>query len=177
MKKICYVTTISMTIDAFFIPQLQYLAEHNFDVTVVCAPDDGLQERLGNRIRYYPIKIPRGVSCFRTVKAIALLTNFFKTEKFDLIQYSTPNAAFCTSIAAKKAGCKVRNYHMMGFRYLGSKGVIKSLLKMLETITCKNSTHIECVSASNLDFGVKEKVFSADKTAIVWNGSSGGVDL
>ena len=33
--KICYVVTIPLTIEAFFISQLQYLAANGFDVTVV----------------------------------------------------------------------------------------------------------------------------------------------
>ena len=166
-----------MSIDAFFIPQLQYLAENDFDVTVVCSPDDGLQKRLGTTIRYAPLEIPRGISAIGTINAIHSLIRFFREEKFDLIQYSTPNAAFCASVAAKRAGCIVRNYHMMGFRYLGSTGVLRTVLKMLDTIACKNSTHIECVSKSNLELGIKEKVFPAEKAVVVWNGSSGGVDL
>lgn len=175
--KICYVVTVSSTVDAFFIPQLRYLAANGFDVTVVCSPDDGLQERLGKTVRYVPIEIPRGAAVLGTVRAIKALEIFFKAEKFDLIQYSTPNAAFCASVAAKRACCKVRNYHMMGFRYLGSTGVLRTVLKMLDTIACKNSTHIECVSKSNLELGIKEKVFPSDKAVVVWNGSSGGVDL
>lgn len=177
LNKICYVTTISMSIDAFFIPQLHYLAENGFDVTVVCSPDEGLQERLGPTIRYVPIIIPRGISIIGTVKAIHALTSFFREEKFDLIQYSTPNAAFCASIGAKRAKCKVRNYHMMGFRYLGSTGIGRTILKTLDTLACRCSTHIECVSESNLQLGIKEKVFPAEKAVVVWNGSSGGVDL
>ena len=177
MKKICYVTTISMSIEAFFIPQLRYLAENGFDVTAVCSPDNGLQERLGKTVRYVPIPIPRGVSVFVTVKAIASLTKFFKMEQFDLIQYSTPNAAFCASIAAKCAGCKVRNYHMMGFRYMGAAGLGRTILKNLDRMACNTSTHIECVSRSNLEWGIKEKLFPSGKAVVVWNGSSGGVDL
>ena len=177
MKKICYITTISLSIDSFFIPQLRYLADNGFDVTVVCSPDNQLQERIGKTVRYVPIEIPRGISVLGTVSAINSLTRFFKNERFDLIQYSTPNAAFCASFAAKKVGCRVRNYHMMGFRYLGSSGVLRIILKMLDTIACKNSTHIECVSRSNLMLGIEEKVFPAEKAVVVWNGSSGGVDL
>ena len=81
------------------------------------------------------------------------------------------------SIAGRIAKVKVRNYHLMGFRYLGTKGLLKSLLKKIEIISCKNSTYIECVSKSNLEIGVKEKIFERKKAAVVWNGSSGGVDL
>ena len=32
-------------------------------------------------------------------------------------------------------------------------------LKVLEKWTCKNSTHIECVSPSNMSMGIEEKLF------------------
>lgn len=177
MKKICYIVTVSMTIEAFFIPQLQYLSAHGYDVTVVCSYDKLLQEKLGNGIKYVPIEIPRGISVKGSLSAIKNLTDFLKKEKFDLVQYSTPNAAFYASIAAKKAKIKCRNYHLMGFRYLGASGIGRILLKEIEKITCKNSTSIECVSKSNLALGVKNGIFPESKAVVVWNGSSGGVDL
>lgn len=177
MKKICYVVTVSVTIRAFFIPQLKYLSENGFDVTVICSPDDRLQEELGDKICFVPVDIPRGMSVLGSINAIKDLLGIFKKEKFDLIQYSTPNAALYSSIASIIAGCKFRNYHLMGFRYLGASGIAKIILKSIEKITCKLSTSIECVSKSNLELGVKEKVFQRDKAVVVWNGSTGGVDL
>lgn len=177
MYKICYVVTIPLTIESFFIPQLKYLAANGFDVTVVCSNDSNLQEKLGECIRFHPIDIPRGISVGGSIYALKALTHFFKKEKFDLIQYSTPNAAFYSSIAAKKADCKVRNYHLMGLRYLGASGIGRMILKTLEKITCHYSTSIECVSKSNMEMGIKEGLFPPEKVTVVWNGSSGGVDL
>ncbi len=177
MFKICYVVTIPLTIESFFIPQLQYLAANGFDVTVVCSNDSNLQEKLGESIRFYPIDIPRGISFGGSIYALKTLTCFFKKEKFDLIQYSTPNAAFYSSIAAKKADCKVRNYHLMGLRYLGASGMERTILKVLERIACRNSTSIECVSKSNMEMGISEGLFPREKVTVVWNGSTGGVDL
>lgn len=177
MIKICYVVTISLTIESFFIPQLQYLAANGFNVTVVCSNDSSLQEKLGESIRFYPIDIPRGISIGKSIYALKALTNFFMKEQFDLIQYSTPNAAFYSSIAAKKADCKVRNYHLMGLRYLGASGIGRIILKILEKIACYNSTSIECVSKSNMEMGIKEGLFPKEKVTVVWNGSTGGVDL
>lgn len=177
MIKICYVVTIPLTIESFFIPQLQYLVANGFDVTVVCSNDSNLQEKLGECIRFYPIDIPRGISVSGSIYAIKTLTRFFKKEKFDLIQYSTPNAAFYSSIAAKKAECKVRNYHLMGLRYLGVSGMGRTILKVLERIACHNSTSIECVSKSNMEMGIKEGLFPEEKATVVWNGSTGGVNL
>lgn len=176
-RKICYVVTIPTTIRSFFMSQLQYLAKHGFDVSVICARDEKLLEDMGNGIHYIPVDIPRGISFGGSIKAVKDLINIFKREKFDLIQYSTPNAALYASIAAQIVGCKIRNYHLMGFRYLGAHGIGKSILKTIEKVSCWNSTSIECVSRSNLELGITEKVFPADKATVVWNGSTGGVDL
>ena len=176
-KKICYVTTLSLTIDSFFIPQLKKLAEEGFDVTVITSPDEGLQDRLGAEIKHLPVEMPRGMSVGGSLRAVSALTKLFKQEKFDLVQYSTPNAAFYASIAAKKAKIPVRNYHLMGLRFLGAKGIMRTVLKLFEKTACKNSTHIECVSPSNLQLCKREKLFPDGKGVVVWNGSSGGVDL
>lgn len=177
MKKLCYIVTVPLTIRSFFIPQLQYLAKNGFDVTVVCSDDPSLQVELGDSIRFFPIEIPRGISIRGSMRAIKKLIDFFGKEKFDLIQYSTPNAAFYSSIAAKRVGCKVRNYHLMGLRYLGAVGIWRIILKAIEKIACRNSTSIECVSKSNMEMGIKEGLFPSEKTSVIWNGSTGGVDL
>ena len=176
MMKICYVLTISGTVTVFFARQLKYLAEQGYDVSVICSPDQSLQDRLGEKVRYIPTEIPRGISFTGSIKAIDSLVRIFKKEKFDLIQYSTPNAAFYASIASRIAGCKVRNYHLMGFRYAGTTGKGRFILKTIEKITCNNSTSIECVSPSNMNFGIREGLFPPDKVTVVWHGSTGGVD-
>lgn len=175
--KLCYVVTIPATIRAFFIPQLKYLVKKGYDVSVICSEDCKLQHELGDDIHYIPINIPRGLSLFGSLHAIKDLYNIIKNERFDLVQYSTPNAAFCASIASKLAGIKVRNYHLMGFRYLGATGIGRIILKTIEKISCAFSTSIECVSQSNLELGIQENLFPREKAVVVWNGSTGGVDL
>lgn len=177
MKKICYISTIAGSVRAFLIPQLKYLAENEFDVTVICSPDDTLQAELGDTVKYIPVEIARGVYPLTLKKSISDLKKIFKENNFDIVQYLTPNASFVASIAAKMVGVKIRNYHLMGLRYLGEEGIKRFILKFVEKITCWNSTHIECVSKSNLELAVKEKIFPPKKATVVWNGSTGGIDL
>ena len=176
MKKICYVTTISVTIRAFFIPQLRYLAENGYDVSVICSPDDSLAADLGENIRYIPVEIARGIQPKTLFGTISELKKIFRQEKFDIVQYSTPNAAFCASIASKLAGIKVRNYHLMGLRYLGMSGMERMLFKAIERFTCRLSTDIECITASNLELCLSQHLFRRGKAVIVGNGSTGGID-
>lgn len=177
MKKICYIVTLPLTIKAFFIPQIRYLAENGYDVTVICNDDLDIRKNLGNNIYFVPVDIPRGISITGSIKAIKQLISVFKKENFDLIQYSTPNAALYSAIASKLVGCKIRNYHCMGFRYLGFSGLPKKIFKFIEKITCTLSTDIECVSNSNLELGIKEKLFNDEKATVVFHGSTGGVDM
>ena len=177
MKKICYIVTLSVTIKAFFIPQLEYLSNKGFEVSVICNDDFELRNELNNEIKFIPVDIPRGISFINSIKTIKKLVAIFKTEKYDLVQYSTPNAALYSAIAAKATKIKIRNYHCMGFRYLGFRNVTRKVFKLIEKLTCYLSTHIECVSKTNLELGVIEKLFSEDKVTVVFNGSTGGVDL
>lgn len=177
MKKICFVTTVSLTVRAFVIPLVCYLAENtNWDITVVCDDDPFLQEELPVGVRYFPVSMKRGIS-LSGILATKKLYNLFQRENFDLVQYSTPNAAFYASIASWLACVKHRKYHLMGFRYLGFTGFKKSVFKMIERVCCLLSTDIECVSNSNMNFGIKEKLFSANKAKVIFHGSSAGVDL
>lgn len=44
-KKICYITTLSSTIRAFFVPQLKYLAKNGYDVTIICNDNIKIMEK------------------------------------------------------------------------------------------------------------------------------------
>lgn len=175
--KICYIVTIPGTFNSFFISQLNYLSEKDFDVTVICSDTDSLSPDLTPNVKRISVPIPRGLNAWGMLKSIVQLCRIFRKEDFKLIQYSTPNAALCAALASFIVRTKIRNYHLMGFRYLGAHGIGRVILKLLEKLTCALSSSIECVSPSNLALGVQEGIFSPNKATVVWNGSTGGVDM
>lgn len=81
-KKICYVTTLAVTMKGCFVPQINYLKEYGYDVYAVCSSDETIQEELGKDIHYVPIKIERGVHIRTLKKSIddlkKLLTNVLR---------------------------------------------------------------------------------------------------
>lgn len=177
MKKLCFVTTISLTVRAFLIPILgQLRANTDWELTVICDDDPTLASELPEGVRYIPVSMKRGISP-AGIGAMLKMRKIFKREKFDYVQYSTPNAALYAAMASKLAGIKHRRYHLMGFRFLGFSGWKRSLFKTIEKYTCALSTDIECVSPSNMKLGLGEKVFPADKARVLFYGSSAGVDL
>ena len=177
MKKICFVTTVSLTIRAFVLPVIRYFKEHtDWEITVICHEDPQLQELLPEGVRYIPVRMHRGIS-LTGVKAMLKMAKIFRKEKFDLIQYATPNAAFYAAIASWLSGSKNRKYHLMGFRFLGFSGVRRWIFKQVEKLACALSTDIECVSKSNMELGIEMGIFPSEKAKVLHYGSSAGVDL
>lgn len=177
MKKICITVTVSSTIKAFFLEQIVYLSEHGYDVTVICDIDKELINFLNPNVKYIPVPMKRGLDPLGGLKTIKKMYEIFKENKFDIVQYSTPNAALYASIASRLASVRIRLYHNMGYRYVASEGIKRVIFKTLEKITCSLSSEIQPVSFSNLEFGIKEKLFPRNKAKVIWNGSTGGVDL
>ena len=121
--KICFLTTVFGTTKAFVIPQLTYFKQEHpeWDITVVCSPDENVNQFLPDNVRYIPVKINRGID-FSGIKTMATLIKLFRREDFDAIVYATPNAAFYASIAGKIAKVKKRIYNQWGIRYMGFSG-------------------------------------------------------
>lgn len=178
MKRICFVTTISTTIKAFLLDFASFLVDNRgYDVTFICNQDDDMYEYTNEYIHYIPISIKRGIG-FDGLCVISQLIKIFKNNKYDIVQYATPNASFYSSIAANIAGVKNRLYTHWGSRYMGyEKGIARSFFKTLEKITCRNSTVIETESFSLLDYSIKEGLYSKNKASVIWNGSACGVNL
>lgn len=178
MKKVCFITTVSVTLRTFILAQAEYFKrEHpDWEIYFICDTDEQFAESLPEYINYIPIKMGRGVS-ISGIGAVIELTKIFKREKFDLVQYATPNAAFYASIAAKLAKIKNTLYCQWGIRYVGFSGVSRKLFKCIEKITCNLSRYINAVSPANKQFAVEEKLYVPDKAVVVGRGGTIGVDL
>ena len=166
-----------MTLTAFVIPTAKMLYETgDYDIAFICGDDEKFKASLPDFIRFMPININRGVS-FDGLKVIKQLRKIFREEKFDIVQYSTPNASIYASIAAKKEHVPIRLYAQWGIRYVGFDGLKRKLFKLLEKKTCNNSTFVWSVSKKNRQFGIDEKLYPEDKVKVIGRGGTVGVDL
>ena len=175
MKKICMITTVSSTLKSFVVDTAKYLHKQcGYDVTLICNTDEKFEKSLPSYVHYIPVPMSRGVN-FSGFKSIKLFKEIFKREKFDLVQYATPNASFYASVAAKKAKIPIRLYCQWGIRYVGFQKVKRRIFKFLEKHVCKNSTHIFAVSPLNMQFAIQEKLYPSSKATVVGNGGTIGV--
>lgn len=177
MYKVCFVTTISLTLKSFVVDFAKYMYETGeFEIHFVCDPDSDSEKKLPEYIHFDPIPMKRGLSA-DGLKVILAMYRYFKREKFDLVQYSTPNASCYASIAAKMAGVPCRLYCQWGIAYVGFRGLKRRVFKTIEKTVCRLSTRIEPDSKSNLEFAYNEGLYPKDKGTVIWNGSACGINL
>lgn len=175
--KICYVTTIPATIQSFILPLAEYLHENtDWDISFICSDDEKFEKSLPEYINFYPVHMERGISV-AGVKAMFQIKKILKKEKFDMVQYSTPNASLYTAMAAKLAKIPVRLYCQWGIAYVGFNGLKRKIFKIVEKFVCGLSTCVQPDSKSNLNFARSEGLYSEKKSSVIWNGSACGVSL
>ncbi len=154
--------------------------KNGIDVTIVCNMSEEYERNLKNEfpfIHTHAVSFPRGMSALGSLKSIISLIRYFKREKFDLVQYSTPNASFYSAVASKIVGIPVRLYCQWGMVYVTKQGIIKKLTETIERTTCKCSTIIQPDSECNLSFCRANGLYTAEKSMVIWNGSAKGIDL
>ena len=176
-KKICCITTIDATQISFVADAMYQFVEKGCEVTLVCDNTARLKREKGDAFRYVDMPMKRGVSISDLLIVPWRFRKFFKREKFDLVQYATPNAGLFASIGAWMAGMPIRLYCQWGIRYVGVSGLMRVILKALEHLTCYLSTDICPASQKNLDFAVSEGLYKAEKAKIIGDGGTIGVDL
>lgn len=177
MKKICICTTVSITMKTFVVETAKYLYENcGYDITLICNEDEKFEKSLPEYLHFIPVHMARGID-LSALKSIKQFIQIFKEHQFDMVQYSTPNAACYASIAAKIAKIPVRLYCQWGIRYVGMSGMSRTIFKAVEKMVCRNSTDIRVVSQMNKAFAVSEGLYPQEKAVVVGKGGTIGVDM
>lgn len=177
MKKLCFVTTKHGTLNAFVLDNAESLHDNSdCDITFICNEDKDVTAIFPEYIHYLPVSIKRGIS-ISGLKSTWTLIKIFKKNKFDFVQYSTPNASLYASIAAKISRVPVRLYCQWGIRYVGMAGFSRFVFKQLEKLVCTLSSDIRAVSYKNRDFAIEEGLYKSDKVRVLGKGGTIGVVL
>ena len=176
-KRIFIATTVDITLTSFVIPAARILKEHGWDVTLACNMSKRFLEVYKGEFHCIDVPISRGSSVKELLTMPFFFKKIFSANKYDIVQYATPNASLYVSYGARWAGVKKRLYCQWGIRYVGFSGFRRALFKSIEKITCKNSTHIRPASWKNLDFAVDEGLYQRDKATVIGDGGTVGINL
>ncbi|MGN0452666.1 MAG: aldolase/citrate lyase family protein [Ruminococcus sp.] len=177
-KKICMVTSISKAFNWFVSDSAKNFARKGFEVTVMCgAADEEFIKKHEKFAKVRPLPLVRGVNIPAMIKTTREMSRIFKEEHFDIIQYATPNASLCASLARgfKKIG--VRVYGQWGLRYVGFTGFKRFFYKAIEKFICKRATNVMSTSPKNMEFAIEERLCPKEKIEVVGKGGTIGVDF
>ena len=179
-KRICICTTLWSSINNWIIPFLNEYNKRGIDVTIVCNMDEEFEHGLKEHypfVHTHPMDFPRGINFWGSLKSICKLYLLFKKERFDLVQYSTPNASMYGAVAAKMAHIPVRLYCQWGMVYVTMTGLKRKVFENIERMVCRFSTNVQPDSKGNLDFCHANGLYDEKKSCVIWNGSAKGLNL
>ena len=75
MKKICFVTTISLTLRMFVLKTAEYIHENtDWDISFICSNDEDFASSLPSYVHYYPVHMERGIN-ISGIKAMLEIKN------------------------------------------------------------------------------------------------------
>ena len=177
MKKLCAITTVDVTMSNFVVDAMRELAREGYEVTLVCSMSEKFLRQNAKEFHCIHLPMARGISFWDLFRSVFFFYRFFRREKFDYVQYATPNASLYASVAAWLARIPRRVYCQWGIRYVGASGGMRRLLKLLEKLVCRLSTHVRAASRKNLAYAVKEGLYKKEKAAIIGDGGTIGVDF
>ena len=141
-KKLFRVTTADISLDGLLKGQLKYLNQY-FEVVGV-AKDTGVLEEVGKRegIRVIDAPLERPISLIKDIRALWFLYRLFRKEKPWCVHANTPKGSLLSMIAGFFARVPHRIYTVTGLRYQGASGLLRSVLKMMERVTCLCATKV-----------------------------------
>lgn len=176
-KKVCIVVSSEMTIKAFLKEHILALSEY-YEVTLI------FDKRSSSLIQYdsfvpriIPVAIKRRINPIADLRALFQLIRIFRENRFDLVHSVTPKAGLLAMLAGKISGISFRVHTFTGQVWASKTGLLRALLKSMDSILALSATHLLVDSISQRQFLIQEGVIKAYKSQVLASGSICGVDL
>ena len=141
-KKLIRITTADISLDGLLKGQLKFLNQY-FEVVGV-AKDTGVLKEVSERegIRVVDAPLERPISLVKDIKGLWFLYRLFRKEKPWCVHANTPKGSLLAMIAAWFACVPHRVYTVTGLRYQGAHGMLRTILKTMERLSCLFATNV-----------------------------------
>lgn len=175
MKKICFITAVPASAEAFLRDHM-YALKKEYIVYYVCNEPDANNIKVPND-GYQCVGIQRKISLVQDFKALCHLYRYFRSEKFDAVHSVTPKAGLLTSIAAFFARVPVRIHIYTGQVWANKTGLMRFILKTMDRMIALFDNHILVDGEGQRQFLISNRVVSAKNSKVLGSGSICGVNL
>lgn len=175
--KICIVSATPLSIHFFLREHIKQLALTNDVFLVTNLSNDAYMSLMELPITLIQIGMSRQISLLSDFLSLVKLLKIFLIYKFDLVWGVGPKAGLLSMIAAKLAMVNKRLFIFQGEVWASRQGFFRSLLKFLDSLTAKMSTHLLAVGYAEACFLAEQGVIDQKNIKVLGSGSISGVDI
>ena len=144
---------------------------------MICSKSNDLEDLASQyRFKYTTPPIERKISLWNDIKSIRVICHYIRENKIDIVVGHSPKGALLSMIAAVLCGVKKRIYFRHGLVYETSRGIKRTILKMVDRITSACATTVVCVSPSLMQKSIEDHLCEPSKQVILGKGTCGGID-
>jgi glycosyltransferase involved in cell wall biosynthesis len=169
--------TVPETVRHFVIDQARFLASNGFDVHVACSDVSEFIECESEQLHFHAVFMEREARPGRDVLSLVAWLQLIRLIKPDILMSGTPKAGFLAILGSWMYRTPVRIYLLRGLRLEGLSGRARQLNRIMEKIACRLATDVVCVSESLARQVAELGISHPDRTIVLGNGGSNGVDV
>jgi len=174
--RMCVLAATPLTIHFFLTSHLRQLAKY-FQLTLVCNPrNDPYIPALDLPVHQLAMPISRKIALVSDLFVFFSLCRLFAIERFDIVVTVVPKAGLLGMVASWLMGVPVRVHIFQGEVWASRRGLIRFMLKWMDSVTARLATHLLAVSISEKNFLEAEGVAHIGKVQVLGAGSICGVD-
>jgi glycosyltransferase involved in cell wall biosynthesis len=177
--KICFVTTVPYQIHMFLethilalLPYAEILIVTNGHDRDIC----GLPPTLTDRVKVCNVGFRRQIRPIHDLSALLQLVNVLRHERPDIVLSMSPKAGLLCALAGWALRLPIRGHWFTGQVWANRQGLMRGLLKWLDTLISKLSTNLLADSASQREFLIDQQVAHGSKIEVLGSGSTCGVN-
>ena len=177
MRRVAIVVSSPMTARVFLRDQIQALSE-KYEVTVFANIHDS-QEFAGlwSGVRFQPVPIEREIAPMKDLMALWQMVRLLRRGRFDLVHSVTPKAGLIAMLGGFFARVPRRIHTFTGQVWATRRGFGRWFLRCMDGLIAAAATKVLVDSPSQRNFLIAEGVVRAEKSAVLCDGSIGGVDM
>ena len=162
----------------FLAEQIELLAAENFEIQLVCAPDQTSTDRLaGLPCTVSFLAMARQISLGKDCAALIQLLSLIYRSKPAIVHMHGPKPSLLAAIAAWLGGVPIRLHTLHGLRSDGLRGKRRAIVRAMERITFVCSTRCFAVSHSLAEHVIEAGFITPQKMTVLRYGSWAGVAL
>lgn len=174
-KKICFIVATPETAKSFFKEPIIVLSQH-YDVYLAANIKDKDDLSDLSLAGYRSIPIERRPNIKKDLKALKMLTAYFKEMKFDSVHSMSKKASLLTSIAGRIAKIPYRLHHFTGQMWCVMKGFRKLFYKYMDTFIVWSDTHMLVDGESQRDYLEQTGILKKGQGTVLGKGSICGIN-